>query len=71
MIGNPLLNQNENVESLVYYSYYHGLFGKEKWLELITQCCKCEEEALTGDCKFRDPKSDGCLITVRNCYSSD
>lgn len=54
-IGNGYLDANKLAESLVYFSYYHGLVGKTTWTGLSKHCCDGKEPA-RGLCKFTNPR---------------
>lgn len=69
-IGNGYLDANKLAESLVYFSYYHGLFGKSVWNGLSTHCCEGKPPA-RGDCKFIDPsRSNQCSDYVAQVTDS-
>lgn len=53
-IGNGYLDANKLAESLIYFGYYHGLFGKKTWADLSNTCCDGKPPA-RGDCHFMDP----------------
>lgn len=54
-IGNGYLDANKLAESLIYFSYYHGLIGRSTWKGLSTHCCGGKPPA-RGHCKFTDAK---------------
>uniref|UniRef100_A0A6G1SMQ2 Carboxypeptidase n=1 Tax=Aceria tosichella TaxID=561515 RepID=A0A6G1SMQ2_9ACAR len=63
-IGNGYLNANKLAESLVYFSYYHGLVGKTTWKNLSKYCCDGKPPA-RGQCKFLDTnRSQECSRAV-------
>uniref|UniRef100_A0A8B9KMB9 Carboxypeptidase n=1 Tax=Astyanax mexicanus TaxID=7994 RepID=A0A8B9KMB9_ASTMX len=45
-VGNGLSSYELNDNSLVYFAYYHGLFGSSLWSSLQKYCCK------DGNCNF-------------------
>lgn len=53
-IGNGYLDANKLAESLVYFSYYHGLIGRTTWNGLADNCCDGKPPA-RGQCHFTDP----------------
>lgn len=64
-IGNGYLDANKNAESLVYFSYYHGLVGRSTWSKLSKHCCGGKPPA-RGNCDFLNPaRSDECSAAVR------
>ena len=69
MIGNGLLNVEKNDDSLVYFSYYHGLFGRNMWHEIVRSCCVALPGALADDCHFYKFKSENCLIEVMHFHN--
>uniref|UniRef100_A0A8C7R236 Carboxypeptidase n=1 Tax=Oncorhynchus mykiss TaxID=8022 RepID=A0A8C7R236_ONCMY len=38
-VGNGLSSYALNDQSLIYFGYYHGLFGEQLWTDLNTNCC--------------------------------
>ncbi|XP_028409969.1 lysosomal protective protein-like [Dendronephthya gigantea] len=54
-VGNGLLSYVENFNSLVYFGYYHGLFGDEHWHQLQKLCC------VDGKCLFYNKTNLPCL----------
>lgn len=63
-IGNGYLDANKLAESLVYFSYYHGLIGRTTWMGLAENCCDGKAPA-RGQCHFTDPnRSTGCSSFV-------
>lgn len=65
-IGNGYLDANKLAESLVFYSYYHGLIGKTIWDGLAKECCDGKPPA-RGQCKFTDKnRSKRCSEFVSN-----
>lgn len=64
-IGNGYLDANKLAESLVFFSYYHGLIGRSTWKGLSAYCCDGKPPA-RGLCKFTDPRrSDKCSEFVK------
>ncbi|XP_793259.4 lysosomal protective protein [Strongylocentrotus purpuratus] len=53
-IGNGLLNITSNVNSAVYYAYYHSIFDQDVWNDLQTYCCQ------DGVCNFFQPTDQQC-----------
>uniref|UniRef100_H2ZR86 Lysosomal protective protein n=1 Tax=Ciona savignyi TaxID=51511 RepID=H2ZR86_CIOSA len=56
-VGNGLSSSSLNDNSLVFFAYYHGLFGKELWDRLAVDCCNgtisqesCNFSGAGGDC---------------------
>jgi len=60
MIGNGLLDIALNQESLLYFLYYHGLFGADLWNQLQRYCCE-----KNGKCSFSNFYNEDCLLKVR------
>jgi len=48
VVGNGLSSDNKNENSAVYFAYYHGLVGEEKWDQLVKNCCPGD----TNPCDF-------------------
>lgn len=53
-IGNGYMDANVLYESLVYFSYYHGLAGKTAWDDLSKACCESRTPARES-CTLRGP----------------
>uniref|UniRef100_A0A8C6K6G5 Carboxypeptidase n=1 Tax=Nothobranchius furzeri TaxID=105023 RepID=A0A8C6K6G5_NOTFU len=60
-VGNGLSSFALNDESLIYFGYYHGLFGEDLWRDLNDNCCN------KGGCNFYNSSSDSCKIQVCVC----
>lgn len=64
-IGNGYLDANKLAESLIFFSYYHGLVGRSTWKGLSTHCCDGKPPA-RGQCKFTDPtRTDKCSDYIK------
>uniref|UniRef100_A0A1W7RAT1 Carboxypeptidase n=1 Tax=Hadrurus spadix TaxID=141984 RepID=A0A1W7RAT1_9SCOR len=61
-VGNGYLDRNLLGNSLVFFGYYHGLFGKNIWSRLSTYCCNGSFTQQT--CNFVNPQSQDCLDVV-------
>uniref|UniRef100_A0A1A8IXL0 Carboxypeptidase n=1 Tax=Nothobranchius kuhntae TaxID=321403 RepID=A0A1A8IXL0_NOTKU len=62
-VGNGLSSFALNDESLIYFGYYHGLFGEDLWRDLNDNCCN------KGGCNFYNSSSDSCKIQVNIAFS--
>ncbi|XP_055010735.1 cathepsin A-like isoform X2 [Boleophthalmus pectinirostris] len=54
-VGNGLGSFALNDQSLIYFGYFHGLFGENLWYELTTNCCGKD-----GICNFYNSSSEMC-----------
>ncbi|XP_038558293.1 cathepsin A-like [Micropterus salmoides] len=67
-VGNGLSSFAFNDQSLIYFGYYHGLFGEDLWRDLNINCCD------KGSCNFYNSTSDTCkmqvLVAFRIVYES-
>lgn len=61
-VGNGLSSFNLNDQSLIYFGYYHGLFGEDLWRDLNINCCK------DGTCNFYNSSSETCTILVNMAF---
>ncbi|XP_063315232.1 lysosomal protective protein-like [Pelobates fuscus] len=61
-VGNGLLSTEIDANSLLYFSYYHGLIDSQLWSLLQLHCCE------DGKCSFTDKKRLVCLILARKAY---
>ncbi|KAM6981412.1 lysosomal protective protein [Aplochiton taeniatus] len=57
-VGNGLSSFALNDQSLIYFGYYHGLFGEELWRDLNTNCCH------KGICNFYNTSQDSCKTSL-------
>uniref|UniRef100_A0A8C5G959 Carboxypeptidase n=1 Tax=Gouania willdenowi TaxID=441366 RepID=A0A8C5G959_GOUWI len=57
-VGNGLSSYQLNDNSLVYYSYYHGLLGAELWDRLQLFCCS------TRGCNFYNNQDINCTDSI-------
>ncbi|TNM91163.1 hypothetical protein fugu_003452 [Takifugu bimaculatus] len=62
-VGNGLSSFTLNDQSLVYFGYYHGLFGEELWRALNENCCN------KGICNFYNSSSESCRTLVNVAFS--
>ncbi|XP_014670492.1 PREDICTED: lysosomal protective protein-like [Priapulus caudatus] len=55
-VGNGLTSYAELQNSIVFFAYYHGLFGETLWHDLLANCCKgpganeCDFQSSNPDC---------------------
>ncbi|XP_078066419.1 lysosomal protective protein-like [Mustelus asterias] len=61
-VGNGLSSTYFNDQSLVYFGYYHGLFGDTLWKNLNTYCCQ------GGICNFVTNNNYYCRESVRKVF---
>ncbi|CAL8404442.1 unnamed protein product [Boreogadus saida] len=61
-VGNGLSSYALNDRSLVYFGYYHGLFGEDLWRDLTSNCCDD-----TG-CHFDNAKAGPCNTMVNLAF---
>ncbi|XP_076148092.1 lysosomal protective protein isoform X1 [Alosa pseudoharengus] len=61
-VGNGLSSFALNDQSLVYFGYYHGLFGEDLWRDLNDNCCK------DGVCNFYNNSKEDCSISVGRAF---
>lgn len=57
-VGNGLSSYALNDQSLIYFGYYHGLFGEDLWRDLKKNCC--DEKG----CNFSNTTVKACNIMV-------
>lgn len=50
-VGNGLSSYKLNTNSIIFFGYYHGLFGNDLWTRLVTHCCK-GRHASKENCNF-------------------
>jgi len=62
-VGNGLVSDRLNDDSLLFFAYYHGLLGQDQWNKLKSYCC-----VNPGDdhsCNFHNPKpASPCWVQV-------
>ncbi|XP_029945667.1 lysosomal protective protein [Salarias fasciatus] len=61
-VGNGLSSFALNDQSLIYFGYYHGLFGEDLWRDLNMNCCD------KGSCDFYNSSSETCRILVNEAF---
>ncbi|XP_030621513.1 lysosomal protective protein isoform X2 [Chanos chanos] len=61
-VGNGISSFALNDQSLVYFGYYHGLFGEDLWRDLNENCCD------KGVCNFYNNTAEGCAIAVGQAF---
>lgn len=57
-VGNGLSSFALNDQTLIYFGYYHGLFGEDLWRDLNKNCCD------NGSCNFYNSSSETCKKLV-------
>lgn len=57
-VGNGMSSYRLNDDSLIYFGYYHGLFGTGLWKDLQSHCCTNDK------CNFHNPSSMKCVEDV-------
>nr|XP_045616427.1 lysosomal protective protein-like [Procambarus clarkii] len=50
-IGNGLSSYKLNDDSIIFFAYFHGLFGEDLWVRLVTHCCEGGRVSKDG-CNF-------------------
>ncbi|KAK3880334.1 hypothetical protein Pcinc_015162 [Petrolisthes cinctipes] len=63
-IGNGLSSYKLNDDSIIFFGYYHGLYGKELWTRLVQHCCS-GGQASRHTCNFSSNKWPMCAMAVR------
>uniref|UniRef100_G3PTQ4 Carboxypeptidase n=1 Tax=Gasterosteus aculeatus aculeatus TaxID=481459 RepID=G3PTQ4_GASAC len=61
-VGNGLSSFELNDQSLIYFGYYHGLFGEDLWRDLNINCCDKES------CDFYNTSSAQCNTLVNVAF---
>ncbi|KAM3626217.1 uncharacterized protein V6R79_024914 [Siganus canaliculatus] len=57
-VGNGISSFALNDQTLIYFGYYHGLFGEDLWHDLNLHCCE------KGSCNFHNSSSEACQTMV-------
>ncbi|XP_051989742.1 lysosomal protective protein-like isoform X2 [Xyrauchen texanus] len=55
-VGNGISSFALNDQSLIYFGYYHGLFGEQLWKDLNDNCCQ------NGVCNFYNNSKESCSV---------
>ncbi|XP_068171755.1 cathepsin A-like isoform X2 [Antennarius striatus] len=63
-VGNGLSSYELNDQTLIYFGYYHGLFGEDLWRDLNINCCD------EGRCNFYNSSSDTCMTLVNVAFQT-
>ncbi|KAI1889967.1 hypothetical protein AGOR_G00168360 [Albula goreensis] len=61
-VGNGIGSFALNDQSLIYFGYYHGLFGEQLWADLNSNCCE------GGTCNFYNNTQKGCVQSVTEAF---
>ncbi|CAJ1049142.1 lysosomal protective protein [Xyrichtys novacula] len=61
-VGNGISSFALNDQALIYFGYYHGLFGEDLWRDLNTNCCDKE------GCNFSNSTSETCQTLVNVAF---
>uniref|UniRef100_A0A3B5M0S7 Carboxypeptidase n=1 Tax=Xiphophorus couchianus TaxID=32473 RepID=A0A3B5M0S7_9TELE len=61
-VGNGLSSFALNDQSLIYFGYYHGLFGEDLWRDLNINCC--DEKS----CNFYNNTNEKCMTLVNVAF---
>ncbi|XP_040009848.1 cathepsin A-like isoform X2 [Xiphias gladius] len=61
-VGNGLSSSALNDQTLIYFGYYHGLFGEDLWRDLNINCCE------KGSCNFYNSISEICKTLVNVAF---
>lgn len=61
-VGNGLSSFAINDQTLIYFGYYHGLFGEDLWSDLNINCCDKE------NCNFYNSTSETCKTLVNVAF---
>ncbi|XP_059928267.1 cathepsin A-like [Gadus macrocephalus] len=61
-VGNGLSSYALNDRSLVYFGYYHGLFGEDLWRDLTSNCCD------DSGCHFDNAEAGPCNTMVNLAF---
>ena len=76
-VGNGVLDWKMYTNSLILFSYFHGIIGKKLWDPLVRKCCRKSKKdrqliypLLPGDCDFYHSKDLSCKIAVKNAYEA-
>ncbi|XP_053145516.1 lysosomal protective protein-like [Hemicordylus capensis] len=62
IVGNGDTSHETDINSRVYFAYYHGLLGSRLWSDLQKYCCCC------GKCNFYNNRNANCITAVENAY---
>ncbi|KAJ8247371.1 hypothetical protein GJAV_G00245630 [Gymnothorax javanicus] len=62
-VGNGLSSFDLNDQSLVYFGYYHGLFGEQLWTDLNKHCCN------NVACHFYNSTQPDCVESLSEAFS--
>ncbi|XP_063882695.1 lysosomal protective protein-like [Scylla paramamosain] len=62
-VGNGLSSYELNDDSIIFFGYYHGLFGDDLWVRLVEHCCS-GGRASRQTCNFSNSKWPMCALAV-------
>lgn len=61
-VGNGLSDYTLNDQAVIYFGYYHGLFGEKLWADLNQYCCQ------DGKCNFHNNTDANCKENIRLAF---
>lgn len=65
-VGNGLSSYKLNDKSLLFFAYYHGLFGETLKTNLAKSCC--QGSFTEESCSFHEPTNDACNDYVQEAF---
>ncbi|CAH1270156.1 CTSA [Branchiostoma lanceolatum] len=63
-VGNGLSSMQLNGNSLVYFTYYHGLIGDDLWADLTQSCCPNNNSINAHSCNFYNNTNPDCATAM-------
>lgn len=66
-VGNGLTDYTLNGNSLIYFGYYHGLFGSKLWGKLLSSCCAGSPDK--NRCNFVENTDPDCRNLINEAMS--
>ncbi|GAB1599618.1 lysosomal protective protein-like [Argonauta hians] len=64
-IGNGLSDYSLNIASLLYFGYYHGLYGSKLYTDILSSCCGSNSTI----CGINDQPSAACTFHIKAALS--
>ncbi|XP_043937227.1 lysosomal protective protein-like [Protopterus annectens] len=61
-VGNGVSDDALNDHAVIYFGYYHGLFGETLWADLNRYCCK------DGKCNFHNSTDTNCEENIHRAF---
>ncbi|KAK7080658.1 hypothetical protein SK128_012961 [Halocaridina rubra] len=67
-VGNGVTDYDMMDNALIFFGYYHGLYGSDLWDRLVTNCCQ-NGDASENSCFFTNSTNGACQLNVLEAFA--